>query len=96
MPYTIMLDSGHGGRDPGAVYNGRQEKDDALRLALAIGEIYKIAALMSYTPAPKMSMNPPSKSHGSQHGGCRFLLSIHRNSYPYRQYRLRSGISDLR
>ena len=27
MPYSIMLDAGHGGRDPGAVYNGRQEKE---------------------------------------------------------------------
>ena len=27
MPVSIMLDAGHGGRDPGAVYNGRQEKD---------------------------------------------------------------------
>ena len=32
MPYSIMLDAGHGGRDPGAVYNGRQEKDDTNRL----------------------------------------------------------------
>ena len=40
MAYSIMVDAGHGGeRDPGAVYNGRQEKDDALRLALAVGEI---------------------------------------------------------
>ena len=39
MPYSIMLDAGHGGSDPGAVYNGRQEKDDALRLTLAIWEI---------------------------------------------------------
>ena len=30
MPYSIMLDAGHGGSDPGAVYQGRQEKDDAL------------------------------------------------------------------
>ena len=28
MPYSIMLDAGHGGTDPGAVYNGRREKDD--------------------------------------------------------------------
>ena len=39
MPYSIMLDAGHGGRDPGAVYNGRQEKDDTLKLTLAIGQI---------------------------------------------------------
>ena len=34
-----MLDAGHGGRDPGAVYNGRQEKIDTLSLTLAIGQI---------------------------------------------------------
>ena len=40
MAYSIMLDAGHGGaRDPGAVYEGRQEKDDNLKLVLAIGEI---------------------------------------------------------
>lgn len=39
MPYSIMLDAGHGGTDPGAVYNGRREKDDTLRLVLAIGQI---------------------------------------------------------
>ena len=39
MPYSIMLDAGHGGRDPGAVYQGRQEKDDTLNLVLAIGQI---------------------------------------------------------
>ena len=38
MPYSIMLDAGHGGRDPGAVYQGRQEKDDTLRLTLALWE----------------------------------------------------------
>ena len=39
MPYSMMLDSGHGGSDPGAVYRGRREKDDTLRLTLAVGEI---------------------------------------------------------
>ena len=37
--YTIFLDAGHGGSDPGAVYNGRREKDDTLALTLAIGDI---------------------------------------------------------
>lgn len=39
MAYSIMLDAGHGGQDPGAVYKGRQEKDDNLKLALAVGKI---------------------------------------------------------
>ena len=39
MAYKIMIDAGHGGTDPGAVYDGRQEKDDSLRLALAVGDI---------------------------------------------------------
>ena len=29
MP-TVIIDPGHGGMDPGAVYKGRQEKDDIL------------------------------------------------------------------
>ena len=28
MAYTVFIDAGHGGADPGAVYQGRQEKDD--------------------------------------------------------------------
>ena len=35
----VVIDAGHGGNNPGAVYNGRQEKDDTLALALAVGRI---------------------------------------------------------
>lgn len=35
----VVVDAGHGGSDPGAVYEGRQEKDDNLALALAVGSI---------------------------------------------------------
>ena len=36
----VVIDAGHGGDyDPGAVYAGRREKDDNLRLALAVGNI---------------------------------------------------------
>ena len=37
----MMLDSGHGGSDPGAVYRGRREKDDTLKYAS------RVAALLS-------------------------------------------------
>ena len=33
MAYKIILDAGHGGEDPGAVYKDRKEKDDNLKLA---------------------------------------------------------------
>ena len=39
MPKTVVIDAGHGGRDSGAVYENRLEKDDNLDLALAVGEI---------------------------------------------------------
>lgn len=34
---TIMLDAGHGGKDPGAVANGLEEKDINLRMAKILG-----------------------------------------------------------
>lgn len=40
MSYVVMLDAGHGGWDPGASYYGRQEKNDNLNLALAVGNIH--------------------------------------------------------
>jgi N-acetylmuramoyl-L-alanine amidase len=36
--YTIVLDAGHGGRDPGNLGNGYKEKDIALKVALIVGE----------------------------------------------------------
>ena len=39
MAYKIVLDAGHGGEDPGAVYKDRKEKDDNLKLTLAVGKI---------------------------------------------------------
>ena len=35
----IFIDPGHGGESPGAVYKGRSEKDDTLRLSRAIRDI---------------------------------------------------------
>ena len=43
MAYKIIIDPGHGGSDSGATYNGRQEKDDALRMAMAVGDLLKNA-----------------------------------------------------
>ena len=36
----VIIDAGHGGEEPGAMYDGRREKDDTLRLALALSLIH--------------------------------------------------------
>lgn len=63
MPYSIMLDAGHGGEEPGAVYMGRQEKDDTLNLVLAIGEILQNNGIdVEYTRTTDVYESP---YHGS-------------------------------
>ena len=83
MPYTIMLDAGHGGRDPGAVYNGRQEKDDSLALTLAVGEILQERGIdVLYTRTTDVYESPYQKAMEANEAGADFFVSIHRNSYP--------------
>ncbi|RHR29817.1 N-acetylmuramoyl-L-alanine amidase [Clostridium sp. AF19-22AC] len=83
MPYSIMLDAGHGGRDPGAVYNGRQEKDDTLRLVLAIGEILQNNGIdVQYTRTTDVYQSPYEKAMEANNAGVDFFISIHRNSFP--------------
>lgn len=83
MPVSIMLDSGHGGRDPGAVFNGRQEKDDTLALTLAIGEILQGRGIdVLYTRTTDVYESPYQKAMEANEAGVDFFVSIHRNSYP--------------
>ncbi|MDD4190878.1 MAG: N-acetylmuramoyl-L-alanine amidase [Mangrovibacterium sp.] len=39
--FTVVIDAGHGGQDPGAVYRNIREKDVVLRLALKLGSYIK-------------------------------------------------------
>lgn len=83
MPYSIMLDAGHGDRDPGAVYNGRQEKDDTLALTLAVGEILQERGIdVLYTRTTDIYESPYQKAMEANAAGVDFFISIHRNSSP--------------
>jgi N-acetylmuramoyl-L-alanine amidase len=83
MPYSIMLDAGHGGANPGAVYEGRQEKDDALALTLAIGEILQNNGIdVQYTRTTDVYQTPLEKAQIANRAGVDFFVSIHRNSSP--------------
>lgn len=83
MPYSIMLDAGHGGVEPGAVYLGRQEKDDTLNLVLAIGEILQNGGIdVEYTRTTDVYESPLQKAMEANAAGVDFFVSIHRNSSP--------------
>ena len=83
MPYSIMLDAGHGGEEPGAVYMGRQEKDATLNLVLAIGEILQNNGIdVEYTRTTDVYESPYQKAMEANEAGVDFFISIHRNSSP--------------
>ena len=59
----VVIDAGHGGSNPGAVYQGRQEKDDALALALAVGRILEENGVeVYYTRTTDIYESPQQKA----------------------------------
>jgi N-acetylmuramoyl-L-alanine amidase len=90
----VVMDAGHGGSNPGATYNGRQEKDDALALALAVGRILEQNGVdVYYTRTTDIYESPYQKAMEGNALGADYFVSIHRNSSPYpNQY---TGIETL-
>ena len=79
--YKIALDAGHGGSDPGAVYKGRQEKEDTLDLTLAVGDILKKNGIdVYYTRTTDEYETPFKKATDANNSGADLFVSIHRNS----------------
>lgn len=80
MPKTIIIDPGHGGFDPGAVYGDRKEKDDNLRLALAVGQELENAGYnVVYTRKDDRYDSPYDKAQIANNAGGDLFLSFHRN-----------------
>ena len=81
MAYKIVVDAGHGGADPGAVYDGRQEKDDTLSLALKVGELLRDYGIdVVFTRTTDVYQTPFEKAQIANNADADFFLSIHRNS----------------
>jgi len=94
MPVSVMLDAGHGGVNPGAVYNGRQEKDDALALVLAIGPILQNNGIeVLYTRTTDIYQTPLQKAEIANEANVDYFVSIHRNSFP--EDNVVSGVESL-
>lgn len=79
----VVLDAGHGGENPGAVYMDRQEKDDALALVLAVGNILEANGVdVYYTRETDVFETPLQKAQEANQTGADYFVSIHRNSSP--------------
>lgn len=77
----VIIDPGHGGDDPGAVYNGRNEKDDNLRIALLVKDKLDdmgISAELTRKSDKFISLEKRCKIANSRKA--EFFVSLHRNS----------------
>lgn len=80
---SIIIDAGHGGDEPGAVFEGRKEKDDNLRLALAVGQILSGRGVdVMYTRVTDIYQTPFAKAQMANNAGADYFVSIHRNAMP--------------
>lgn len=78
----ICLDPGHGGTDSGALLGKRYEKDDVLRLALAVKPLLEaqgVGVVMTRTDDKSV---PPiaERCQMANTAGCVYYLSIHRDA----------------
>ena len=75
------LQPAHGGSDPGAVYEGRREKDDNLSLAIAVGELLSRQGVsVIYTRTTDVYQTPFEKAQMANQADADFFISFHRNS----------------
>ena len=81
MAERIILDAGHGGRDGGAVYGGRLEKEDNLAMTLEVGRILEEMGFeVVYTRQEDIYQAPFRKATIANEMGGDLFVSIHRNS----------------
>lgn len=77
----IVIDPGHGGSDSGATYDGRREKDDVLRLSMAVGKLLEENGQnVQYTRVDDIFYTPYERAMMANMSSADFLLSLHRNS----------------
>jgi N-acetylmuramoyl-L-alanine amidase len=83
---TVVIDPGHGGRDPGAIgIGGAREKEITLKLAKALGaKLKKRGFLVLYTRDDDRSMSLEERTAIAEAARADLFVSIHANSAPRR------------
>jgi N-acetylmuramoyl-L-alanine amidase len=79
---TIMLDPGHGGKDPGAVCSGIMEKDINLRLSKILGEILEEKGYrVLYTRTTDMFIPLEERTAKANAKSTDLFISLHVNAH---------------
>ena len=77
----VVMDAGHGGKDTGTVWGGRQEKDDNLKLTLASGKILAANGVdVRFTRTDDTYNTPLEKARIANEAAADYFVSLHRSS----------------
>lgn len=80
----VCLDAGHGGSDPGAVFEGRQEKDDNLAMVLAVRDALEAHGAdnltVLLTREDDTALELEERVAVANQNDATLFVSIHRNS----------------
>lgn len=80
-PVQVVIDPGHGGKDVGAKYSGRYEKDDNLALALLVNDNLKRMGIETYlTRKDDVVLELSDRCKIANRKKALLFVSLHRNS----------------
>ncbi len=78
----IFIDAGHGGIDSGAVYGTRLEKDDNLKMAIAVGDrLFSAGFKVEYSRTDDRFVSLQERVRLANDSKADLFLSFHRNAY---------------
>ena len=82
----LCFDYGHGGTDPGAVYQGRREKDDVLSLGKAVAkELRRHRVIVDETRTGDNTVSLRDRSNFENRKSYDYFISFHRNAFKSEQ-----------
>jgi N-acetylmuramoyl-L-alanine amidase len=79
---TIVIDPGHGGKDPGALGNGLKEKEIVLSVAKKLGDYVenRLGVEVVYTRTDDRFIELEERGHMANRAGGKLFISIHANA----------------
>tara|TARA_B100000575_G_scaffold288375_1_gene288314 strand:- start:26962 stop:27981 length:1020 start_codon:yes stop_codon:yes gene_type:complete len=85
--FTVVIDAGHGGKDPGNTGNGFIEKDIALKISLNLGKILEDNGVqVIYTRKKDEFINIFERANIANRSDAQLFLSIHCDSHTSQAY----------